>query len=117
MQEPGKPQSRRSARDSALELVVVLAGFAALTAALTYPLAFQLGDIGYKVHVVGDARYSIWNIAWVAHALVSNPRHVLDANIFYPHTGTLIYSEANLVGGALACTRLLAHWRQSLRHA
>src|SRR4029079_14276210 len=50
----------------------------------------------------GDAQFSIWNVAWVAHALVTDPRHVFDANIFYPHTGTLAYSEANLVAGAFA---------------
>src|SRR6185503_21228911 len=50
----------------------------------------------------GDAQFSIWNVAWVAHALISDPRHVFDANIFYPHTGTLAYSEANLVAGAIA---------------
>ena len=27
------------------------------------------------------------------------PVHLLDANIFYPHTGTLAYSELNLVAG------------------
>jgi hypothetical protein len=30
-----------------------------------------------------------------------DPRHVFDANIFYPHRGTLFYSETNLAAGAL----------------
>jgi hypothetical protein len=50
----------------------------------------------------GDGQFSIWNVAWVARTLVADPRHVFDANIFYPHTGTLAYSEANLAAGALA---------------
>jgi len=34
--------------------------------------------------------------------MVVDPRHVFDANIFYPHRGTLAYSENNLGAGALA---------------
>ena len=82
----------------------LLAGiaFLALAAATTYPLALNLKTLGYKANQVGDAQYSIWNVAWVAHALLTDPRHVLDANIFFPFTHTLIYSEANLLAGALA---------------
>ena len=50
----------------------------------------------------GDGRLSVWNVAWVAHALISDPRHLFDANIFHPHEKTLAYSEANLVAGAMA---------------
>jgi hypothetical protein len=78
-----------------------VAGFSALTAALTYPLAFNLRTLGYKLQVPGDSQYSVWNVAWVAHALLENPLKVFDANIFYPHRWTLIYSEANLLAGAL----------------
>ncbi len=85
-----------------LECSAVLLGFAVLTVAFTYPLAFHLGSQGYKPNQVGDAQYSIWNVAWVAHALLTDPRHVLDANIFFPYPSTLIYSEANLLTGALA---------------
>ena len=49
----------------------------------------------------GDGRLSIWNVAWVAHALTSGDR-VFDANIFHPHRNTLAYSEANLVAGIMA---------------
>jgi hypothetical protein len=85
----------------ALEFLAVLGGFAALTVALTYPLAFNLGRVGYKLHVAGDPQYSVWNVAWVAYALVNDPLNVFNANIFFPHGGTLIYSEANLLAGAL----------------
>src|SRR5262245_43995702 len=46
-----------------------------------------------------DGRFSIWNIGWIGHALLTEPARLLDANIFYPHTGTLAYSELNLVAG------------------
>jgi hypothetical protein len=84
-----------------LESVLVTAGLAALTVTLTYPLAFRLTTHGYRLHVLGDQQYSVWNVAWVAHALVTDPLNVLNANIFYPHPRTLLYSEANLATGAL----------------
>jgi hypothetical protein len=93
---------RQPAGSSLAECASIVLGFGLLTVALTYPLAFQLGTSGYKIHAVGDAQYAVWNVAWVAHALLTDPRQVFDANIFYPHRGTLTYSEANLVAGALA---------------
>src|ERR1700750_1216796 len=82
------------------ELGVVLLASAILTAALTYPVAFKLGHVGRVDH--GDGQLSIWNVAWVARTLVADPLHVFDANIFYPHRGTLAYSENNLGAGVLA---------------
>lgn len=79
--------------------LVLLAG-AALTAALTFPLAFQAGHIGRVDNA--DGQFSIWNVAWVAHALIASPAHVFDANIFYPNRDTLAYSESNLGAGAVA---------------
>ncbi len=67
--------------------------------AMTLPLALRLGRIARDD---ADGRFSIWNVAWVAHALTTDPAHVFDANIFYPHNGTLAYSENNLGAGVLA---------------
>jgi hypothetical protein len=82
------------------EVGLVLIASAILTAALTYPTAFKLGHVGRVDN--GDGKLSIWNVAWVARTLVVDPLHVFDANIFYPHRGTLAYSENNLGAGALA---------------
>jgi hypothetical protein len=82
------------------EFLIVFIASAILTAALTYPIAFKIGRIG-RVDS-GDGQFSIWNVAWVARTLVVDPAHVFDANIFYPHRGTLAYSENNLGAGALA---------------
>ena len=79
--------------------LAALALGAALTAVMTYPTIVEPGSMAR--YDTGDGRFSTWNVAWVAHALVENPRHVFDANIFYPHRGALAYSEANLVAGAL----------------
>jgi hypothetical protein len=71
-----------------------------LTVALTYPVAFKLGSVGRIDNA--DGRFSIWNIGWVSRTLIADPRHLFDANIFYPHRSTLTYSENNLGAGALA---------------
>jgi hypothetical protein len=82
------------------ESSAVVLAFSALTIALTYPLSLHLGTVARAD--VADGQFSIWNVAWVARALLTDPTHLFDANIFYPRTGTLVYSEANLAAGALA---------------
>jgi hypothetical protein len=72
----------------------------AFTAVLTYPTIRDFGTAGRLDS--GDGRFSIWNVAWVAHAMTDEPRRLFDANIFFPHPKTLTYSEMNLVAGTLA---------------
>jgi hypothetical protein len=95
----------RRAFDGIREWVVVACGFGALAAALTYPLSLHLATLSRSESA--DGQFSIWNVAWVARTLVADPRHILDANIFYPHPRTLVYSETNLAAGALAVP---AYW-------
>ena len=95
---PGLAETRRR---GIAEFVAVVVAHALLSTIFTYPLAARLTTVSYKIHAVGDAQYSVWNVAWVAHALLTDPLHVLDANIFYPARGTLIYSEPNLLAGVL----------------
>jgi hypothetical protein len=90
----------------ARELLVVSAVAFAITVAVTWPMTARFGSSGRLEN--GDARFSIWNVSWVAHALTSNPGNLWNANIFYPHTGTLAYSEANLVAGAIGVPAWLA---------
>ena len=40
-------------------------------------------------------------MSWVARAMVLDPGHVYDANIFAPHKNTLAFSEANIPAGIL----------------
>jgi Dolichyl-phosphate-mannose-protein mannosyltransferase len=82
------------------ELLAVLALGSLLTVVMTWPLASRIGRLGRIDN--GDGQLSIWNVAWVARTLVVDPVHVFDANIFYPHTHTLAYSENNLGAGILA---------------
>ncbi len=87
------------------ELVLVLIAGMIVTAVLTYPLAFKIGEVGRADKA--DGQFSLWNVAWVSHALLVDPLHVFDANIFYPHHGTLAYSESNLGAGLLGVP---AYW-------
>ena len=50
----------------------------------------------------GDYQLNAWAISWVAHQLVTDPLHLFDANIFWPATGTLAFSEAMIVQGLIA---------------
>jgi hypothetical protein len=85
-------------------VAVFVAGL--LAVALTWPLAPRLGSAG-RVDS-GDGRHGVWNVAWVAHALTSDPASLFDANIFYPHRQALAYSEANLVAGVVGIPVWLA---------
>src|SRR5262245_16231327 len=90
----------------AIEAALVIVAATVLTIALTYPVAFGIDHLG-RVNT-DDGRLSIWNVAWVAHALTTNPLDVYNANIFYPHAYTLAFSEANLVAGVLGIPVWLA---------
>jgi hypothetical protein len=73
---------------------------AVLAVVMTWPMMSAPGSLTrLDTH---DGKFSVWNVAWVAHALTTDPLRVFDANIFHPHTGTLAYSEANLVAGLVA---------------
>ncbi len=93
------PAAATGRRERAREWLVAVAVGAALLTALTYPLVPRMGILARLDS--GDAKFGMWNVAWIDHALLTDPRHLLDANIFYPHTGTLAYSELNLVAGVL----------------
>jgi len=69
----------------------------ALAVVMTWPLATGLGRLGRTTTM--DGLYGIWNVGWVSRTIVSDPASLFDANIFYPHRGTLAYSEANIVAG------------------
>lgn len=71
----------------------------ALTAFTTWPQARYMSTTIIEHH---DVYFSIWRLAWVAHALATSPLHLFDANIFYPTQGTLAYSDAMLLQGLLA---------------
>ncbi len=49
-----------------------------------------------------DPYFSMWRLAWIAHALTRWPRDLFDGNIFYPAERTLAFSDATLLQGLIA---------------
>jgi hypothetical protein len=80
--------------------------FCVLTAAVTYP---QAAVVSTSIANHPDPYFSIWRLGWVAHQLAANPRHLFDANIFYPERGTFAYSDAMLLPGAAAAPLFWLH--------
>src|SRR5688572_24760697 len=89
-------------RDS---LLVVL-GALLLTVVFTWPMAARFDRAG-RVDS-GDARHGVWNVAWVARALVTDPSSLYNANIFHPHANALAFSEPNILSGLIAVPAWLA---------
>lgn len=82
------------------QALIATAAGATLAAWLTYPTIVHPAS---RARIdTGDGRFSVWNVAWVAHSIVDDPANLFNANIFHPHQGTLAYSEANLVAGVMA---------------
>jgi len=70
-----------------------------LTLFLTWPQGLYPGT---KIANHDDSYFSAWRIAWIAHSLRTDPRHLFDANVFYPEQRTLAYSDATLLEGLIA---------------
>jgi hypothetical protein len=77
----------------------------ALTVIITWPQALHLST---RIPGHDDPLFSIWRLSWIAHALANDPGHLFDANIFYPHSHTLAYSDAMLFEGLVAAPFLWA---------
>lgn len=74
--------------------------FVLLAIVHTWPLATNPAHLSRNDNA--DTILNEWTLAWVNHELTHDPRHLFDANIFYPARYTLAYSEAMFVQSALA---------------
>jgi hypothetical protein len=79
--------------------LVVLAAFTVLTIVATWPMFPQMGGF---VMDKGDPLYSVWAMAWQAHALVTQPLGLFDSNIMYPFKGTLTFDELSFAQAVLS---------------
>src|SRR5438045_2630361 len=61
----------------------------------TWPLALHPGR--YSRNDNADTELNTWILAWVEHQLPRDPRHLFDANIFYPAHDALAFSEPLIV--------------------
>jgi len=71
--------------------------FAALTVAMAAP--WSLHPATRVVVDNPDTHLFLWTLGWDAHALVTDPLSIFNANIYHPNANTLAYSE-NLIGTA-----------------
>jgi hypothetical protein len=86
------------------EVLLASAGLAVIVAVV---LHVQVADL-YGVPDLGDPLFSMWRIAWVLHQLGTDPRHLFDANIFYPARHTLTYSDSIILPALTAWPLLRA---------
>jgi len=70
---------------------LALAACLALAILHTWPLATKPHRLSLNYNA--DAEQGAWTLAWIAHTLPTDPRHLFDGNVFAPERATLAYSE------------------------
>ncbi|HEX2849221.1 MAG TPA: hypothetical protein VHN98_01655 [Acidimicrobiales bacterium] len=66
--------------------------FGALACLWWWPLPLHVRDAQLEWPVI-DPAYNEWILAWGRHALLHDPRHFFDANMFYPHPFVLAWGD------------------------
>jgi len=105
------PQRRKPARGARWALgpspqitrgEVLLSALAGLVLAVitTWPLVLHMGT--RIAPDLGDPVRTVWQVAWVGHAMLHQPLHIFDSNAFYPHTLSLAFSDSLLGYGPAA---------------
>ncbi|MEA3369338.1 MAG: hypothetical protein U9Q24_03170 [Candidatus Ratteibacteria bacterium] len=70
--------------------LLVVSFFIAASILATYPLITRMDT---AVKNLGDPLFNIWVLNWDIHKFLGGVNNFFDANIFYPHTNTLAYSD------------------------
>jgi hypothetical protein len=78
---------------------VALAGIA-LAILTTWPLVLHMGS--RIAPDLGDPVRTAWQVAYVGHAMLHDPLHLFNANVFYPHPLSLAFSDSLLGYGPAA---------------
>jgi hypothetical protein len=79
--------------------LVVLSGIL-LAILTTWPLVLHMPS--RIAPDLGDPVRTAWQIAWVGHAMLHDPRTLFDSNAFYPHPLSLAFSDSLLGYGPAA---------------
>jgi hypothetical protein len=80
--------------------IASLAFFFLLALVHTWPLATAPARLSRND--TADTVHHEWILAWDVHQLARDPRHLFDANIFYPEPDTLAYSDHLIVQAIMA---------------
>ena len=93
-------RKKRAARTAGRPGVHVLALllYGALTAVFTYPLVLNLD----RVNGSGDPAVMVWSMAWISHALTTEPATLYGANILHPTPDALAHTDLLLTSALLA---------------
>ena len=88
----------------------------ALAVAMTWPLILHLGTETQFVDSWGDPLYLTWQVAWIGHALLHSPLHLLESNFYFPVRNNLAltdvvfgYAPAGLLAGSGPQAALIVH--------
>jgi hypothetical protein len=98
--EPTRERSRRPARWAPSPALtgaeIASIAFAGLMLAVitSWPLILHMPS--RIAPDLGDPVRTAWEVAWVGHAIVHQPLHLFDANVFYPHKLSLAFSDSLL---------------------
>jgi hypothetical protein len=96
-----------------VQRLAILGLFVLLTVGATWPQARYLSSQAAQHQ---DVYFNMWRLGWFAHALVTSPARLFDANIFHPEPRTLAYSDAMPVEGLVAAPLLWAGLAPVLVH-
>lgn len=80
--------------------ILIPALYAGLTVILLWPLVAHLTSA--VADTIGDPLLNAWTLRWVQHALVTNPAHLYDGNMFAPNARSLAFSELLLPQAIMA---------------
>lgn len=86
-------------RERRIGVAAALCFFTFATVYMTWPYAVNASS---ATAVGFDPFLQIWLSEWVQHAFVTNPGQLYSANIFYPFSLTLAYTDANIPGALAA---------------
>lgn len=90
-----------TSRDAGAPRLAVL-GAALYSAALTFYLWPWPADPARLAIDNSDLLLHTWSMAWVVHQATVDPRHLFDANMFWPRPGALSYTETLFPQSAMA---------------
>jgi len=72
--------------------------FCGLAIVMTYPLVLKMNNS--LLWWGGDQLFTTWTVEWVQHKIITGLHNFWNANIFYPYSNTLAYSD-HMIGVAL----------------
>ncbi|MDQ6603448.1 MAG: hypothetical protein M3Z19_12060 [Chloroflexota bacterium] len=103
-----QPAYRTSQRTAQLRILavrfrwnlIVPALYVAVTVLLLWPLVIHIRSA--VADTLGDPLLNAWTLRWVQHALVTQPTHLYDGNMFAPNARSLAFSELLLPQAIMA---------------